>query len=83
MLLWIFALKLGMLPIVGGSISLENLILPMVTLGVVMTSKYTRQVRAAVLEELNQDYVMGARAGDFRNPISSGRKCFPMPCFLW
>ena len=65
MLLWIFALKLGVLPIVGGSISLENLILPMVTLGVVMTSKYTRQVRAAVLEELNQDYVMGARARGF------------------
>lgn len=65
MLLWIFALKLGLLPIVGGSISLENLILPTVTLGVVMTSKYTRQVRAAVLEELNQDYVMGARARGF------------------
>ena len=46
-------------------ITLENLILPMVTLGVVMTSKYTRQVRAAVLEELNQDYVMGARARGF------------------
>lgn len=65
MLLWVFALKLGLLPIVGGDISLENLILPMVTLGVVMTSKYTRQVRATVLEELHQDYVMGARARGF------------------
>ena len=27
-----------------------------------MASKYTRQVRAAVLEELNQDYVIGAQA---------------------
>lgn len=62
MLLWIFALKLSIFPIVGGDITLENLILPMVTLGVVMTAKYTRQVRAAVLEELNQDYVIGARA---------------------
>lgn len=62
MLLWIFALKLGLLPIVGGDITLENLILPMVTLGIVMASKYTRQVRATVLEELHQDYVMGARA---------------------
>lgn len=61
-LLWIFALKLGLFPIVGGSISIENLILPMLTLGIVMTSKYTRQVRATVLEELNQDYVVGARA---------------------
>lgn len=62
MLLWIFGLKLSIFPIVGGDITLENLILPMVTLGVVMTAKYTRQVRAAVLEELNQDYVVGARA---------------------
>lgn len=62
MLLWIFALKLSIFPIVGGEITIENLILPMVTLGVVMTAKYTRQVRAAVLEELNQDYVVGARA---------------------
>ena len=37
----------------------------MVTLGVVMASKYTRQVRATVLEELRQDYVMGARARGF------------------
>lgn len=65
MLLWIFALKMGVLPIVGGDVSFENLILPMTTLGIVMTSKYTRQVRAAVLEELNQDYVMGARARGF------------------
>mgnify|MGYP000656865953 len=34
----------------------------MCTLGIVMASKYTRQVRATVLEELHQDYVMGARA---------------------
>ncbi len=61
-LLWIFALQLGFFPIVGGSVTVENLILPMLTLGIVMTSKYTRQVRATVLEELNQDYVVGARA---------------------
>ena len=65
MLLWIFALKLNLFPIVGGDVSVENLILPMVTLGVVMASKYTRQVRATVLEELRQDYGMGARARGF------------------
>ena len=62
MLLWIFGLKLRLLPIVGGRVSLETLILPALTLGVVMASKFTRQVRTAVLEELNQDYVVGARA---------------------
>lgn len=62
MLLWIFGLKLRWLPIVGGSVNLRNLVLPALTLGIVMAAKYARQVRAAVLEELNQDYVMGARA---------------------
>lgn len=62
MLLWIFGLKLGLLPIIGGRVSPETLVLPALTLGIVMAAKYTRQVRATVLEELNQDYVVGARA---------------------
>lgn len=62
MLLWIVGLKLRLLPIVGGSVSLQTIILPAVTLGIAMASKYTRQVRTAVLEELHQDYVVGARA---------------------
>ena len=62
MLLWIFGLKLDLLPIVGGEISLETLIMPSLTLAIAMASKYTRQVRTAILEELHQDYVVGARA---------------------
>ena len=62
MLLWLFGLKLDLLPIVGGEVSLENIILPAITLGTAMAAKYTRQIRTAVLEELNQDYVVGARA---------------------
>lgn len=62
MLLFIFGLKLDLVPIVGGDTSLPNLILPAVTLAVNMSAKYTRQVRTAILEELHQDYVVGARA---------------------
>ncbi len=62
MLLWIFGLKLDLFPIVGGEVSLENLILPSVTLAIAMSSNNTRQVRTAILEELHQDYVVGARA---------------------
>ena len=62
MLLWIFGLKLDLLPIVGGEISLETLIMPSLTPPITMASKYTRQVRTAILEELHQDYVVGARA---------------------
>lgn len=62
MLLWILGLKLDLFPIVGGTVSVETIILPATTLGIAMASKYTRQVRTAVLEELHQDYVVGARA---------------------
>ena len=38
------------------------MILPAITLAFAMAAKYTRQVRTAVLEELNKDYVIGAKA---------------------
>ena len=60
-LLWVFGLKLDLLPIVGGEIGLDTIILPALTLAIGMASKYTRQVRTIVLEELNKDYVIGAR----------------------
>lgn len=60
-LLYIFGLKLGLFPIAGGVVSLDRIVLPAVTLAIAMSAKYTRQVRTAVLEELGQDYVVGAR----------------------
>lgn len=62
MLLWFFGLKLDLLPIVGGEIGIDTLILPSPTLAIAMASKYTRRVRTAILEELHRDYVVGARA---------------------
>ncbi|MEG2406827.1 MAG: ABC transporter permease, partial [Clostridiales bacterium] len=62
LLLYFFGLKLGLLPVVSTGNGWEKLILPAVTLSFAMSAKYTRQVRTAVLEELHQDYVMGARA---------------------
>lgn len=62
MLLWFFGLKLGLFPIVSSTIRWDTVFLPALTLAISMTAKYTRQVRSAVLEELGQDYVMGARA---------------------
>ena len=44
----------------------KSIILPTLTLAIAMSSKYTRQVRATVLEELNKDYVQGARARGIR-----------------
>ena len=61
-LMYFLSVKLGWLPVVTSENTILSLVLPTLTLTVSMASKYTRQVRAAVLEELNKDYVMGARA---------------------
>lgn len=60
MLLYIVALKLKILPVVSTGGGINKLILPSITLAFAMSAKYTRQVRAIVLEELNKDYVIGA-----------------------
>ena len=39
------------------------------TLALSMASKYTRQIRAAVLEEMNQDYVTGAKARGVKGSV--------------
>lgn len=61
-LLYIFGLRLGLFPIASSQVSLAGLVLPSVTLAIAMSAKYIRQVRTVILEELHQDYVVGARA---------------------
>ena len=62
LLMYLFAIRLGWLPIISREVSATSIILPTLTLGIAMSAKYLRQVRATVLEELNKDYVVGARA---------------------
>ncbi len=62
LLIYFFSLKLNLLPVMGNSAGWKSVILPTMTLALSMASKYTRQVRAVVLEELGKDYVQGARA---------------------
>lgn len=59
LLIYIFGLKLNLLPVSSSGTGFTKMILPGVTLAIAMAAKYTRQVRTAFLEELNQDYVMG------------------------
>lgn len=66
LLIYFFSLKLGLLPVMGSSSGWKSVILPTLTLALSMASKYTRQIRATVLEELNKDYVQGARARGVR-----------------
>ncbi len=44
----------------------KSIVLPTLTLAIAMSAKYTRQIRATVLEELKKDYVVGARARGIR-----------------
>ena len=55
-------IQLGILPVISGGVDLESALMPTLTLSIAMSAKYLRQVRSAVLEELNKDYVQGARA---------------------
>lgn len=61
-LLYVFGLKLGLFPIASAEINAKGIILPAITLAIYQSAKYTRQVRTVILEELHQDYVIGARA---------------------
>lgn len=60
-LMYIFALKLKMLPVMG-SASWTSIILPSASMTILLASRYIRQVRAYILEEISQDYVISARA---------------------
>lgn len=62
LLMLFFCVRLKLLPVVCSAGDFKSLILPSVTLAFAMSAKYARQVRTAILEELNQDYVTGARA---------------------
>lgn len=68
LLMYIFSIKLKVLPVMGDR-GWASIILPSVTLIIAMASKYTRQLRAAILEEISQDYVIGARARGIKEKV--------------
>ncbi len=73
LLIYFLALKLNFLPIIG-----NNIIMPALTLTIAMGAKYTRQIRAVILEELEKPYVVGARArgvSEFTILIKSVLRC--------
>lgn len=69
LLIYFFALRLNIFPVMGNSEGWKSIILPAFTLALAMSSKYTRQVRAAILEELNKDYVIGGRARGIQESV--------------
>ena len=69
LLLELFAIKLKVLPVLSTGTDFTSVIMPTLTLGISMASKYTRQVRAAVLDELSKEYVVGAQARGVRGKV--------------
>lgn len=68
-LIYFLCIRLSLLPVIASSDTAQSLILPALTLSVSMAAKYTRQIRAAVLEELNKGYVAGAKARGVRGGV--------------
>lgn len=69
LLMQLFSIKWKLLPVISGGTTVQGAILPTLTLAIAMSAKYMRQVRAAVLEELNKDYVLGAAARGVRRRV--------------
>ncbi len=69
LLMQLFSIKWKLLPVISGGTTLQSALLPTLTLAIAMSAKYMRQVRAAVLEELNKDYVLGAAARGVRGRV--------------
>ena len=62
LLMQFLGIQMGVLPVISGGMDGVSAIMPTLTLAIAMSAKYLRQVRSTVLEELNKEYVMGARA---------------------
>lgn len=60
-LMFIFSYRLGWIPVLAMTKPI-GLILPALTLALVMSSRYIRQIRAAMLDELSKGYVVGLRS---------------------
>ena len=70
LLMQLFSIKWKLLPVISKGTTVQSAILPTLTLAIAMSAKYMRQVRATVLEELNKDYVLGAKARGVRGSVT-------------
>ena len=64
MLIQVFSLRLGWLPVAGSSA--KNLILPAFTLGLIYSALVARMTRSAMIDILEEDYIRTARAKGLR-----------------
>ena len=65
LLMYLFSICIPVFPVISRGVNIQSVALPALTLSIAMSAKYLRQVRAAVLDELGRDYVIGAKARGF------------------
>ncbi len=68
LLMYYLCIKFRLFPVIATG-SLQGLVLPVLALSLPMMSRFTRQIRAEVLSELNKDYVRGLRAHGLRESV--------------
>lgn len=61
LLMFLFSYQLGWIPVLAGN-SPVGMVLPTAALALIMSARYIRQIRAATLDELAKDYIIGLRA---------------------
>ena len=69
LLMQVFSIHWSIFPVISNGTTVQSAVLPTLTLAGAMSAKYMRQVRATVLEELNKDYVEGAKARGVRGRV--------------
>lgn len=74
MLIYVFSIRLGWLPVSGTN--LKNLILPALTLGLANAAAVSRLTRSSMLDVLSQDYMRTARAKGLGERIVLSRHAF-------
>ena len=69
LLMQLLAIHWKLLPVLANGTGIRSAVMPTLTLAIAMSAKYMRQVRATVLEELNREYVAGAKARGVRDRV--------------
>lgn len=70
LLMYFLSIRMPIFPVIANGLSIQSVALPSLTLAIAMSVKYLRQVRAAVLDELSKDYVVGAQARGIRFSVT-------------
>lgn len=73
----IFGATLKWISVSGGKVDFRSMILPALTISLAMSSKYIRQIRHVFLEELDKNYVFGARMRGMKESVILWKHVLP------